>query len=62
MSYLTHYRPLMAIAGVALAGGLISTFAAHQMRIEAGMRVVMALSLIPLALLKLFDPPGFAAG
>jgi hypothetical protein len=60
--YLTNYRPLIAIGGVALAGGLISTFAAHQMRIEAGMRVVMALSLLPLALLKLFDVPGFAAG
>lgn len=62
ISHFTSYRPLMAIAGVALAGGLISTFAAHQMRIEAGMRMVMALSLIPLALLKLFDVSGFAVG
>jgi hypothetical protein len=62
MRYLTTYRPLIAIGGVALAGGLISTFAAHQMRIEAGMRVAMALSLLPLALLKLFDVRGFAAG
>jgi hypothetical protein len=60
--YLTKYRPLIAIGGVALAGGLMATFAAHQMHIEAGMRVVMALSLIPLALLKLFDVSGFAAG
>jgi hypothetical protein len=60
--YLTRYRPLIAIGGVALAGGLMSTFAAHQMHIEAGMRVVMALTLIPLALLKLFDVSGFAAG
>jgi hypothetical protein len=60
--YLTKYRPLITIGGVALAGGLMSTFAAYQMHIEAGMRVVMALTLIPLALLKLFDVAGFAAG
>jgi hypothetical protein len=60
--YLTRYRPLIAIGGVALAGGLMSTFVAHQMRIEAGMRVMMALTLIPLALLKLVDVSGFAAG
>jgi hypothetical protein len=62
LPYLTKYRPLIAIGGVALAGGLISTFSAHQMHLETGMRVVMALTLIPLALLKLFDVPGFAAG
>ena len=60
--YLTKYRPLITIGGVALAGGLMSTFAAHQMRIEAGMRVAMALTIIPLALLKLFDVSNFAAG
>jgi hypothetical protein len=60
--YLTKYRPLIAIGGVALAGGLMSTLTADQMHIEAGMRLVMALSLIPLALLKLFDVSSFAAG
>jgi hypothetical protein len=59
--YFTKYRPLITIGGVALAGGLMSTFAAHQTHIEAGMRVMMALTLIPLALLKLFDVSGFAA-
>jgi hypothetical protein len=59
--YLETYRPLIAIGGVALAGGLLAAFAVHQVNIEGGMHVAMALSLLPLALLKLFDVSGFAA-
>lgn len=58
----TRYRPLIAIGAVALAGGLMSALAAHHMALEIGMRTAMGLFLVPLALLKLFDISGFAAG
>lgn len=62
-SGLSPYRPVFIVTAVALAGGALAAVAGPEgIDFETGMRMAMGLFLLPLALLKLFDIQGFAAG
>lgn len=60
---LAPYRPVLIITAVSLIGGALAGITGPAgAGFELGMRMAMGLFLLPLALLKLFDVQGFAAG
>jgi hypothetical protein len=60
-SFVAQYKPILMIAGGALAGSLMLGAAGHGTSPAHLMQSFMGLFLLPLALLKLFDIGGFAS-